>query len=209
MTTVRACCTTGKLSKLVKEFGGSSSGGALLEYALSLALLVGSGLAAYAAVAAGADRVFKATALVMGSEAGSVQTSSTAGTANRSSGVVGTPSDGLARIQALIARVAVAIVGIVVWVATMAGGFFLWRVLRRRLRLGRAMPSSGQPVLAPLSPGAQDQLFEKRQQIRRLISRNLDGSPGFETQVGHLMSKCVVTIRPGVSPTQAAESMKN
>ncbi|MBN2476984.1 MAG: CBS domain-containing protein [Pirellulales bacterium] len=195
-------------SSAVRALGCSTSGAAMAEYTVLLALLVAGGVAAYVVVATGADRVFRVTSLLVGSDSDPSQTLPADGTSRSSSaGAEGTPSQGLPGTHASIAQVAAALLGILVWIGAAAGGFLLWRILRRLYRR-RAAASGRQPALAALPPGAQDQLIEKRQQIRRLISHNLDGSLGFEPQVRHLMSKRLVTVRPEMSSGQVDAVMQ-
>jgi len=49
---------------------------------------------------------------------------------------------------------------------------------------------------------------EKRQQIRRLLARDLDVSPSCETQVRHLMSRVLTTVRPTMKVAEAKSIME-
>jgi CBS domain-containing protein len=95
------------------------------------------------------------------------------------------------------------------WIAVIALGLLSWRTWRQRRRaVDRTADQNPLPDV-PLSPGAFRQLVQKRQQIRRLLARALDMSPGCEPRVHHLMSNRLATVAPGADVAQVAAIMRD
>ena len=192
-----------------QEFGCSRSGGTMLEYALLLGLLVGSGLAVYHGLATRVHGPLEAMARAFTSdgqpghaldgatrdllaEAGDWRTRSDSPTGK----FLPTMQDSLIPLWLFL------------WVATALGLLALWRCIRRFF-LGLTKKSDEPSAKAPLPPGAEEHLVEKRQQIRRLLLHHFDNAMGFETQVQHLMSKHVLAIRANTPSHQVAEKMRH
>ncbi len=199
--------TNKRLFRFGSDFGRATEGTAVIEYALFLALLVTSVLLTYLVLADDVDRGFLATARLLNFE----------GEPHRHSlardGVYGYPPngeatglDGAAGFPDWTARATVAMLGMVAWIATLAlAGMLAWRIRRG----SRRPAQSGEPVLVPLPLGAQQRLVEKRQQIRRLLSRDFENSTDFKTQVRHLMSKHLRVVPPRLPVAKVRETMND
>jgi CBS domain-containing protein/Flp pilus assembly pilin Flp len=196
-----ACC---EIARFVRASGGA----AIVEYALLLAVLIASGVTAYAIVAIQADRVFETTTRLMGSVADSeaMPLAETA-SAQTSHVAIREPSDRSAGMPTANAQIA--IVWVVLWVAIATASLTLWRLLRSWPRAARARSSDGDTVVGATPPRILEQLFSKRQQIRRILSRGFEQPLTREVQVQQLMSTDIVTIAPGVSSADAAGIMTN
>ena len=171
----------------VKKLIRSTRGATAIEYAILLALVVVSGLAGYLVFATRTNQGFRSAARLLGPEMRSRQTSSPVNSAKGTSSRPGAlHSDWTSTSPGRTENPMVGRLRIVAWVATLvASAMLLWRI---RQGSGKADPVEGRPTVAPLPPGAFEHLLEKRQQIRRLLTRHFENSPGFNTQVRHLMS---------------------
>lgn len=207
MNRVRLRETTRRVAGTGTKSGRAADGAALVEYVLFLALLVTSILLTVLVLADDVDQGFVATARLLNFE----------GEPHRHAlardGVYGYPPngeatllDGAAGFPDWTARATVAMLGMVAWIATLAlAGMLAWRIHR-----GSRQPAqSGEPVLVPLPQGAQQRLVEKRQQIRRLLSRDFENSTDFKTQVRHLMSKHLRVVSPRLPVAEVRETMND
>jgi CBS domain-containing protein len=110
--------------------------------------------------------------------------------------------------QQQIALVLAAGVGILVFGVTVTCGVGVLRLMRPRERREVGELSTGdQTVLPAMLPSMREQLMEKRQQIRHILSRDLEKAAGFDTQVQHLMSKRLSVVNPDMAVAQAVATM--
>lgn len=195
-----------ELLSIVGRFGRSTRASAVAEYTLVLAILVAGACLAYIAAAGSADRVFTI--------ASEFRNRSSAGRA--SSPAAHEPSDGrpatdrpaTASAQGssswAVQNMSI-MLGTGAWVATMACGLVLLRIIRGRSKGARAAAAAvEEPIVPVLESTSYDRLVEKRQQICRLVTRDAENPGGVQTRVRHLMSRHVATVPP---ETPLAEAM--
>lgn len=187
----------------------NTAGNTIPEYALIVAILAAGACVAYMAA---------------GSQANSILTSTSRLTEELAGGQLGTfgenrpghqPNLALAPAghqpphSSWIVRHAAVVIGSIAWIATMTVGLLALRVFRR-VSLGKQggdsstdLPSDG------VEPTSYDRLAEKRQQMLRLVTRNLEHTGSVQARVHHMMSKYVTTVRPNTPISAASEMMSS
>ncbi len=185
-----------------------AQGSATLEYAVLLGILAVA--AALACVIAGSsvDRTFSIAARFMTS-ADMADMSAAAANARPVGGA--RPGDAPLSLRATrqqqIAMVLAVAVGILVFGVTVASGVGMLRLVRSRHRPDGQQPG-GDPTAPPtMLPSMREQLLEKRQQIRQILSRDLEHAAGFDTPVQHLMSRRLSVVHPDLPIAQAMATM--
>jgi CBS-domain-containing membrane protein len=179
----------------------------LPEYALVLAILVAGACLAYVVAGSSASRVLQLAA-VMAGRSSDIEPSNPA---NREAfderlvadGRVATASD----MSTGSTRNMATLLGIGAWVATMAGGLILLRFVRRKMAGDHSQLATDEPLVPELEPTAYDRLVEKRQQIFRMVTHDAENPGGVQTQVHHLMSRHLATVRPETPAAEAVSTM--
>jgi CBS domain-containing protein len=189
----------------VRPFAHDTRGHVLVEYALLLAIVVAGGTVAYLVAGAGANEAFEVAGQFLGPSDGS-QPRRFGEPARESNSPVIDPAsaNGSPSTPVETGRISLGTVAIVAWVAVVAVG-----LLVRRLLWPKARPQdvSDETVAAAATPDMLARLLDKRQQIRRLLSRGLEDAAAQEVEVQHLMSKALVAIAPSTPLDEVVATM--
>lgn len=180
-----------------QQLVASTRASALPEYAVIVALVVVSGAIAYAVAGSSIDRTFVLAARFVEPAADTQPTSRAArDTDGRPSPAQDNAPAGAVDAQQWLGTLLAVGLGFMVWIALVAIGIVVRRELRRRWldRLSRI--GGNEPLVMPLAPSAFERLAEKRQQIGRILSRDIEDSSEVHTQVRHLMSKHLAVVAP-------------
>jgi len=170
---------------------------AFVEYAVLLGVLVGGGVLVYYSLGPAVRGSFGRLAALEAADADHGQTG-----ASRGVSTLGHISDGEASRPARLARAQ-----LTGWYAALACGIVVWYLLRGRGRRGRLGKSHDDGSLESMSAGQRRCLFEKRQQILAILSRDTAMLFGASVTVRHLMSRDLVTAEPGTRAEEVAEMM--
>ncbi|MCU0959948.1 MAG: CBS domain-containing protein [Pirellulaceae bacterium] len=191
-----------------RNLATSPRGSAIPEYALLVGILVASvGLACLTAVSS-VDRTFSVAAQFSGA-AGEEAPSATTNVGNNTARGRAELLNPIVLQQQRIATVLAAGLGIVVFGITLASGVGVLRLIRTRPPRPDS-PQGGIPTTAPApQPSMHEQLMEKRQQIRHILSHDLEHAAGFDTQVQHLMSKRLSVVHPDMAVADAVATMED
>ncbi|MBM4091263.1 MAG: CBS domain-containing protein [Planctomycetes bacterium] len=189
----------------LRPFAHDTRGHALVEYALLLAIVVAGGTVAYLVAGAGANEAFEVAGQFLGPSDGSqprrfgepAPESDSAVTDSASSN--GSPSKPVET-----GGISLGTVAIVAWIAVVAAGLLVRRFLRPK---ARPRDDSDETVAAATTPDMLARLLDKRQQIRRLLSRGLEDAAAQEVEVQHLMSKALVAIAPSTPLDEVVTTM--
>ncbi len=191
------------LRTLVRE----SAAHAVPEYALLLAIIVAGGVIAYLVAGENAGNVFRVAAHHMQSGSRDMPDPTRLHDAGRSDAEVATnASETALRDRGWWSAHGTATLGVGAWIATMAGGVWLMKAMRRQ-PVQAAGPAVELPAVPPYEPTTYDRLVEKRQQICRIITRNAENTTSDHTLVRHLMSPHLATVPAQASVEQAREIM--
>jgi CBS domain-containing protein len=192
----------------IRTFGESTCASTLPEYTLVLAILVAGACLAYIAAGSNADSVLRIAARLMdGSSEGTSSGPETREVLKSPSVPSGRATVHLFSNSSWASQHVATLLGIGAWIATMAVGLVVLRIVRGRQESARVLQTgvvSDMPVLPTTS---YDRLVEKRQQICRIVTRDAESSGRMRTLVCHLMSKHLATVLPGTPLTEAVARM--
>ncbi|MEE9602859.1 MAG: CBS domain-containing protein [Thermoguttaceae bacterium] len=158
-------------------------GAAVAEYTTLLALLVGGAMLAYHSLGDSAQQSFAALAsgglAKLGTDAHSANDKHDPSAEEPADTTAGQPG----------------FVQLAGWYAALAAGMVILYLIRRRHRRDGRAPQAEECVLETIDPAQRHRLFEKRQQIRSVLSRDVAMLFGPGVQVRHLMSRQLVTVK--------------
>lgn len=195
----------GWANRLVRNTAGTT----VPEYALIVAILAAGACIAYIAAGSQASVVLANTSRLTEELAGGQLGSFDEHRRSQQSELVHSPAGHHVPHSSWLARHAAVIMGTIAWVATMTVGLLALRVFRRvHLRHDEGESPDDLPS-AGVEPTSYDRLAEKRQQILRLVTRNLEHTGSVQACVHHMMSKYVTTVRPNTPVSAASEMMSS
>ena len=178
------------------------------EYALLLAFIAVNGLAAHYVLHAGGGHVYGLAAEFLGTPVSSKSPSDLESIPTGASLVpVEASSTEVASRNNPDASSANGLTWLFLSTMIAMAGIALWRLLRLGRRAGRVRAASAATVTATSAVGLSEQLAAKRQQIRRILSRDFENSKTTDVQVRQLMSTNIIHIPPHTATTEVASIM--
>ncbi len=195
----------GRIGRFIRNTGGTT----VPEYALVIAILAAGAWIAFIAAGSQASNVLASTSRLTeelaGGQLGSSRDSNPSGQADSALASTEHPL----RHTSWTAQHAAVIIGTMAWIATMTVGLLALRIFRSSARGLRASDDATDLPTAGVEPTSYDRLVEKRQQICRLVTRDVENNGSIQARVHHLMSKYVTTVRPSTPVSAASEMMSS
>ncbi len=189
--------------EFLRRLGRSTAGTGVPEYALILALIVGGGIVGYISLGRVATDAFHRSSQVAQTFSRGAATriempASTHSQFSRTETHATTRSAG---------TLAFMVLGLVVGIAVSSASFLAWRARQPTIASTNEDAGAEKVANVTLPVGARERIFEKRQQLCRLMTRSLDDTTDATIEVQYLMSQNLMTITPTMPTAEAAEIM--